>query len=131
MENITKTINRIKYFIDYKGVSFNKLSLEIGVSNSYFSKMHKNNDSIGSDILEKIVSIYPELNTNWLITGKGKMLNEYPTDIKRNQIIDEGKVSHYQLPPGPCQQCKLRDDIISTQKKTIETLEQLLKKNKK
>ena len=131
MENITKTINRIKYFIDYKGVSFNKLSLEIGVSNSYFSKMFKNNASIGSDILEKIGSIYPELNTNWLITGKGKMLNESSIDEKKGNIMKEEEPSYHKLPPGPCQQCKLRDEIISTQKITIEALEQLLKKNKK
>lgn len=74
MENFTKSIDRLSKFIDYKGISFNKLATIIGVSNSYFSKMVKNKASIGSDILEKIVRVYPDMNSNWLLTGEGEMI---------------------------------------------------------
>lgn len=75
-ENNTKTIHRLGEYITKSGLSFNKLATELGLSNSYFSKMVKNNGSIGSDILEKILRIYPNVNPTWLLTGKGSMLHE-------------------------------------------------------
>ncbi|WP_412664858.1 transcriptional regulator [Bacteroides nordii] len=75
-ENNTKTIHRLSEYITNTGTSFNKLALELGVSNSYFSKMLKNGGSVGSDIIENILRIYPNLNANWLLTGEGSMLCE-------------------------------------------------------
>ena len=73
-ENITKAIGRLCEYITYSGITFNKLATELGLSNSYFSKMVKNNGSIGSDVIENILRIHPELNADWLITGRGSML---------------------------------------------------------
>lgn len=73
-ENITKTINRLYEYITCSGLTFNKLAIELGLSNSYFSKMVKNNGSIGSDIIENILRKHPELNADWLITGRGSMI---------------------------------------------------------
>lgn len=81
MNYITKPIERIFYFAELKGISIHKLSLEIGVSNSYFSKMKKNRASIGSDIIEKILRRYTDLNAEWLLTGNGepvKRMTENP-----------------------------------------------------
>lgn len=75
-ENSTKSIHRLQVFITEKGISLNKLSVELGLSNSYFSKMVRNSGSIGSDIIEKIVRLYPDLNTEWLLTGNGCMLKK-------------------------------------------------------
>ncbi|MCM0236702.1 helix-turn-helix transcriptional regulator [Bacteroides fragilis] len=36
--------------------------------------MVKNNGSIGSDIIENILRIYPDVNADWLLTGRGPML---------------------------------------------------------
>lgn len=66
--------DRIYQFADYKGVSINEISNKIEVSNGYLAKQKSNLASIGSHIIEKIVSSYPEINLEWLITGKGNML---------------------------------------------------------
>jgi hypothetical protein len=68
------TIERIFKFIEYIGVSTNEFSKKINVSNGYFAKQRASNANIGSQIIEKIVNNYPELSTDWLITGKGEML---------------------------------------------------------
>jgi hypothetical protein len=36
--------------------------------------MYKNNASVGSDVIERIKEVYPQINLIWLITGKGEML---------------------------------------------------------
>lgn len=82
IENNTKTIDRIYEYITYLGQSLNKLSIELGLSNSYFSKMLKNKGSVGSDIIENILRIHPDLNADWLITGRGSMLKEKQIEDK-------------------------------------------------
>ncbi len=131
MENITKAINRLLKFIEYKEITVNKFSQIIDVSNSYFSKMVRNNASIGSNILEKIVRTFPEIDANWLLTGEGKMLKEHASI---NIVNEEHTPYNITLPPGPCQQCELRQQIIDVQQKTIQELEwhiETLGKNKK
>lgn len=77
MENFTNLSDRIRQFIDYKDISINKFSTSVGASNSYFNKIIKDNNSIGSDRIEKILRTYPEINAEWLLTGKGNMLKEH------------------------------------------------------
>ncbi|MDR0681818.1 MAG: hypothetical protein LBG15_08235 [Dysgonamonadaceae bacterium] len=71
MEN---TIQRIKKFIDYKGISVRLFEQNTGMSNGSFASQLKNNKTIGVDKLENILHIYKELNTEWLLTGAGPML---------------------------------------------------------
>ncbi|WP_430908841.1 hypothetical protein [Maribacter sp. 2-571] len=61
-------------FITHAGLSARQFDLSIGASNGYTLRMRKNNASIGSDVIENIVKIYPQLNLVWLITGEGEML---------------------------------------------------------
>lgn len=77
-ENSKKSIHRLQEYITFKGTSLNKLAAELGLSNSYFSKMVRNSGSIGSDIIEKIIRSYPDLNAEWLLTGNGNMLKIVP-----------------------------------------------------
>lgn len=86
-ENNTKVIDRIYEYITSIGLTFNKLAIELNISNSYFSKMYKNKGSIGSDIIEKILRIHTDLNADWLITGRGSMLlNDTKEDIDKNEV---------------------------------------------
>ena len=74
MENFTKIIDRLKYFLDYQGDNFNQLAGKIGVSNSYFSKMYKNKGSLGEETIQKILLNYENLSPDWLLFGKDPML---------------------------------------------------------
>jgi len=67
-----KTIERLKQFIDYKNISLNAFDNSIGASTGYIGKQIKNKASIGTDIVEKILKIYPDLNPEWLLTGRGR-----------------------------------------------------------
>jgi hypothetical protein len=71
-----KTIDRLMQYIEYTGLSARKFDLSIGAGNGYTLRMLKNNASIGSDVIETISRIYPELNLVWLITGEGEMLKK-------------------------------------------------------
>ena len=70
-----KTIDRLIQFIDYAGLSARQFDLSIGAANGYTLRMKKNHASIGSDVIENIIRVYPQLNIIWLFTGKGQMIN--------------------------------------------------------
>ncbi len=71
-----KTIDRLIQFIQHVGLSARQFDLSIGASNGYTLRMKKNRASIGSDVIENILRIYPQLNVVWLLTGEGSMLKE-------------------------------------------------------
>ena len=67
-------LERIKQFIDSKGLAVSAFEKSIGMGNASFGKSLKAGGTIGADKLENILKIYPELNAHWLLTGEGSML---------------------------------------------------------
>lgn len=57
-------------------MSMRAFDISISVGNGYTSKQSKSGASVGSDVLERIIDTYPDLNPLWLITGKGNMILE-------------------------------------------------------
>jgi hypothetical protein len=84
-----KTIDRLMQFIKQAGLSARQFDLSIGASNGYTLRMKKNNASVGSDVIENILRVYPQLNVVWLLTGEGSMLK---TKIK-NEPLDFDQLS--------------------------------------
>ncbi|MBQ0786213.1 MAG: hypothetical protein KBT69_01840 [Oceanihabitans sp.] len=73
---MSKTINRIMLVIKHLGISARQFDISIGTANGYILRMQKNNASVGSDVIERIIQLYPQINLVWLITGEGNMLLE-------------------------------------------------------
>ena len=65
---------RIKLFTDETNVSINQFEKSIGASNGLIGKAIRDNRDVGSSYVEKIILAYPDLNGDWLITGRGQML---------------------------------------------------------
>lgn len=72
MTNFSTQKERILQFIEYKGISKNKFYIESGISNGVLDKK----SGLSMDTVEKFYSTFPEINPEWLLTGKGNMLKE-------------------------------------------------------
>lgn len=94
-----KTIDRLMQFIKFAGLSARQFDISIGASNGYTLRMKKNNASIGSDVIENILKVYPQLNVVWLITGEGEMLKkqEEPDILDFDQLPTSRKQEIEQL----------------------------------
>jgi phage repressor protein C with HTH and peptisase S24 domain len=76
METIFTNIKeRVLQITDLKGISKEKFFNELGVTYGNFKGKAKEK-ALSSDVLAKIVSINPDINPEWLLTGKGDMLKE-------------------------------------------------------
>ena len=67
-------VDRLKQYIDTKGIPIATFERSVGMSNASFGKSLKNKGAIGTDKLENILSIYPDISPSWLLTGEGPML---------------------------------------------------------
>ena len=62
---------RFYEFIKYKRLSKRAFQASIGVSASYIQNIA---NTISLDVLRRIEQEYPELNTEWLLSGNGEMI---------------------------------------------------------
>ena len=67
---------RLGQYLEKKGISFYAFENAISAGRGSISKAVKEGKSIGSSMLENILSIYTDLNPTWLLTGQGNMLKE-------------------------------------------------------
>ncbi|WP_316633496.1 S24 family peptidase [uncultured Flavobacterium sp.] len=67
----------MKEYLDYKGITKYKFCNDLGFSNKFLD----NSSNMGTDKACKILHHFPEVNSEWLLTGNGPMLKENSTDI--------------------------------------------------
>ncbi|WP_417942149.1 S24 family peptidase [Flavobacterium sp. RS13.1] len=68
---------RVREYLDYKGITKYKFCNDLGFSNKFLD----NSSNMGTDKACKILHHYPDINSEWLLTGNGEMLKENNTDI--------------------------------------------------
>jgi hypothetical protein len=84
-------LDRIKQFIDYKGIAVSAFEKSIGMSNASFGKSLRSGGAIGTDKLENILNVYPELSPSWLVSGEGPMLRDDDQPAKVSYDPSVGK----------------------------------------
>ena len=84
MDNTTVKERLIK-FLKFKGLNKKRFEEKVGLSNGYIGSIRV---GIGSRVLLKIENVFPELNTNWLLTGEGNMLKA-DTTKSNTRLIGE------------------------------------------
>ena len=67
-------LERLKQYIDFKGISVAAFERSIGMANASFGKSLKKQGAIGTDKLENILNISPDISPAWLLKGEGNMI---------------------------------------------------------
>lgn len=78
---------RVLEYLKYKRLSRYKFYRMTGLSNGFLDK----EGSMTTDNCEKIVYGFPDLNIEWLLTGKGSMLRELHADEVTEQDFEPVK----------------------------------------
>ncbi|WP_297098229.1 helix-turn-helix transcriptional regulator [uncultured Draconibacterium sp.] len=85
--------DRIKNFIDAKGISAGELAAVLDVQRSNISHILNGRNKPGASFIEKLLLEFPDLNARWLLTGEGDMFSgQVSTDNSPQQklpIVEE------------------------------------------
>ena len=87
MENTVK--ERLKLYLRINRITQEKFCNSVGVAPTYVSNIRK---GIQPDKLTRIQQAYPDLNIEWLVTGRGEMLNSTPTTTEDTTDTQENIV---------------------------------------
>jgi transcriptional regulator with XRE-family HTH domain len=67
--------DRIRKFMEFKGISAAELADSIGVQRSNVTHVLKARNKPSFQFIEKLLQVYPDLNAKWLLLGTGKMVD--------------------------------------------------------
>lgn len=68
------TVERFRKFLDAKDITNSRAEKDCGFSNGLIGNAVRAKTAMGSDKVEKILSIYKDLSAEWLLTGEGDMI---------------------------------------------------------
>lgn len=114
-----KAIERLFVFFEKKSLKHTPVEKDLGLTNGYLGKMRDRKGSIGSDILETIFCKYPELNPDWLLTGRGTMIRS--TDEQPSELVQQSQ--YIQSSNDQTQIVKMFMDKINEKDAKIEQLQ--------
>lgn len=80
-------IDRLQYYMQEKGINNNQMTVSAGLSVGLIGRAIKTKSGLNSDSIEKILYSYPDLNPNWLLTGRGSMLID-SNDYNKNREVN-------------------------------------------
>lgn len=88
---------RIKEYIDFKGITKYQFNKNLGFSNKFLD----NSSNMGTDKACKILHQFPDINPEWLLTGKGSMLKNVSEvnamTLRTDKTIDDQSIPLYDL----------------------------------
>ncbi|WP_075341820.1 hypothetical protein [Tenacibaculum agarivorans] len=89
---IDETYKRVEQIIVFKNMNIKSFEDRINVSNNSIGTAIRRKASFKSNVLNKILNSFPDINPTWLLTGKGKMLVadivEEPNSLYANENIE-------------------------------------------
>jgi len=80
---------RFKKWMKLVDINANSLALLINVNRSTISHILSGRNKPSIDILDKILDKYPDLNTNWLISGVGNISINTKSELIDKKHIDK------------------------------------------
>lgn len=81
--------DRIIQFLNENNLTSTKFADKIGVQRSSISHILSGRNKPSFDFIEKMLLAYPDLNAQWLITGKGNMFANQPSLFNRSKEKEE------------------------------------------
>lgn len=88
--NLTNIKERILYYTDIKGFSKEKFFEELGITYGSFKGKAKE-QALSSDIIERIITKYNDLDPLWLLTGQGSIKNTEESNIVAEPVMSHRK----------------------------------------
>ncbi|CAM1344858.1 hypothetical protein [Tenacibaculum amylolyticum] len=93
---VDETYKRVEQIMNANNLNIKTFEEKVGVSNNSIGTAIRRKASFKSNVLNKILNAFPEVDPAWLLTGKGTMLlkdnnfySEEPDAVYKNEKLDQ------------------------------------------
>jgi len=120
--------DRIKQFIEYKGISAGELAIVLDVQRSNISHILNGRNKPGAVFIEKLLLKFPDLNARWLLTGTGNMSegqSENNSDVNPT-LFDTNKEKEETVVTSPVSSPPIESLPITKSKVISEEVEKII-----
>lgn len=83
--------DRINKVISHEGLTPSKFADILGVQRSSISHILSGRNNPGLDFLNKVLTHFPHISGDWLITGQGNMLKKASNPFKMPSLFDKSQ----------------------------------------
>ena len=80
---------RLQQFMDHENLTAYQVNKDSGLCKGLLINAFTNQRGLTTSTLEAILNTYPQLNANWLIVGRGEMLNPEPDDAVPPSVTEK------------------------------------------
>lgn len=102
---IVSVIDRLNFVREREELNKSQFERKLSKSSGYFNMLEKRMGNPGVDVLQTFVSVFPDYNLNWLLTGEGEMLKSqkgqkvetFSTAEEPQPIYSDVKAMHQDL----------------------------------
>lgn len=122
--------NRLKQFLAAENISQSQFADEIGVARASVSHILAGRNRPGFEFIESMLLHYPALNSEWLITGKGKMYKEATTVHSAPDFSALEKVPELPLAPAPSSPQALPEQHVAIESNSLDNKPKKVEKQK-
>ena len=93
-------INRIEQLIDALGITQKDFAQQIGTSAAALSHITSGRNRPSLELVFKTLNKHPNVNSDWLLFGKGSMVKQHHKDIQDSAVREVVRVE-YKHDPKP------------------------------
>lgn len=93
-----RTIDRFDAYMASVGLNDNKVTVQLGLTVGLIGKSRKPGRDLSRAAITKILDYYTDLNSSWLLTGEGSMLNtpEQETPVQEQPVPNNSLLDYLQ-----------------------------------
>lgn len=82
---------RVKLILEDKSISVNALSKQINVAQATLNPQLRGDRTLAANIVEKILTAFPDVSAEWLMRGVGTMYSDQDADDSSYMVAEEPK----------------------------------------
>ena len=87
---LMKDQERLNSLVEFSGLKINLLAKRLGFTNgSILYNIKAGRNGISANLAKRIAEAYPDINQNWLLTGKGEMTIKKEVPTKDQDFLEE------------------------------------------
>lgn len=119
---------RFQLIVNELGLNTNVFSKELGVASTQIYNIINGRNAPSFDLLQKLVLTFPQFNIDWILLGKGPIINNGPADSPLNADANLSKKIKDMERQLAAIKAQLNKPTVMTEEKALKIIAKAIRK---